>query len=491
MKYVVLFVGAGAVLPLALWLRGGKGASKRFWILFGFLPFLLPSVPQLDIAIISWPHWIGLLSGLEVTVVDVFTIAAFFSLPRARSPFPFGLPLLLYILAVCLSVLQADEPVAAIFYVWQVLRVSLLLLVVARICVEPDMPVYLLKGMALGLCLQVLVVVWQRFGLGIVQTAGTFAHQNTLGLVSHFVVFPHLALLLAGRRGWQVAVVPLAGAVVAVLTTSRAALLYACLGIVATYLLSSIRRWTLRKGLIGISAFLLAAALVPLVMASFEKRFELNPLIEHEYDERAAFNRTAALILGEHPFGVGVNHYVYVAKNFGYSERGGVAPVEGSRNNIVHNAYWLTAAETGYPGLAAFVLMLAYPLLVAFRVGWRNRGTRRGDLLIGLGVALLIVYAHSGVEYIVFTKEAQYLFVITVGMVLGLARQLAPRPAGVARPVRRRWARRGLPGLPPQADAGHPGLRVSRRERARFRRQPGARVKSTSRRGRSLTHAAA
>jgi hypothetical protein len=84
----------------------------------------------------------------------------------------------------------------------------------------------------------------------------------------------------------------------------------------------------------------------------------------------------------------------------------------------------LVAAETGYFGLATFVILLMPPLIVAFSCGLRHAGDVRGDLLIGLGVALLAVYVHSFEEWIFVTFDAQYEFAIEIGMVAGLAREL-------------------------------------------------------------------
>jgi len=438
MKFLVLFVGIGAILPLSIWLRSGTAGAQQFWMLFGLLPFLTPAFSPLDIAIVSWwPHWIGLLSGLEVTAVDIFALAAFFILPPGRNPYRFHYSAALYLLAVSLSVTQAEEPVAALFYVWQFCRVYLLLVVVARACSQPDVPVNILLGMAVGLGLEALIVGWQRYGIGMVQTPGTFPHQNTLGMVTHFVTFPFFALLLAGARSRWVVVVPLVGAFVAVMTASRAALGFAAVGFILIYLISTMRQPTLRKGLVGLIGLIVAGVLAPVVVTSFQMRFEQAPLTEHEYDERAAFNRTANLILQDHPFGIGVNHYVYVAKNFGYSERAGVAPVEGSRNNIVHNVFWLVAAETGYFGLAAYVLLVAHVLFAAFSAGWKDRSSMRGDLLLGLGVALCVALGHSSLEYILLSKEPQYMFAIAAGLVFGLAGQVVESRRVARSPIRR------------------------------------------------------
>jgi O-antigen ligase len=70
------------------------------------------------------------------------------------------------------------------------------------------------------------------------------------------------------------------------------------------------------------------------------------------------------------------------------------------------------------------VLMLLQPLIVAFRCGWRNRDDSRGDLLIGLGTGILMVYIHSFFEWIFVAYQTQYLFAMVIGLVAGLARQL-------------------------------------------------------------------
>src|SRR5258708_24919325 len=111
------------------------------------------------------------------------------------------------------------------------------------------------------------------------------------------------------------------------------------------------------------------------------------------------------MMVGDHPMGVGANHYVIVANTEGYSDRAGVIPTSGSRGANVHNVYWLVLAETGYVGIAAFLLLLAQPLFMAFRTAWSHRRDWRGDVLLGLGVALLAVYVHSLLEWAFLTFQ--------------------------------------------------------------------------------------
>lgn len=424
MKWLVLVGVLGSVLPIAFWLRDRPEIRLKLFTVISFLPFVLSVLTQLDIAVVSWRTWLGYTHGIEVTAIDVLALALLISLPRAEQPLPFRFVFSLYFATVLISILQAKVPLAATFYAWQFLRMFLLFAVIARACsADARVPIALLKGMAAGLVMQSIVAVWQRYGLGAVQTHGTFVHQNTLGMVSHMVALPLFALLLAGHRRWHTLAAPLSAATVAVLTASRAALGLTAVGLSFVLILSGLRRWTGRKAFITVLGLLLVSSLAPLAVSSFERRFAATPF-ERDYGEREAFNRAAALMVAENPMGVGANHYVVMAKNHGYSDRAGVIAFEASRNAHVHNAYLLAAAETGYAGLLALLMLMLRPLTVAFVYGWRYRDDLRGDLLLGLGSALLMVYVHSLFEWILFTAQVQYLFVIAVGIVAGCAQQL-------------------------------------------------------------------
>src|SRR5690606_8871892 len=110
----------------------------------------------------------------------------------------------------------------------------------------------------------------------------------------------------AGERRWHTLAAPLSAAMVAVLTASRAALGLTALGLAFVLVLSGLRRWTGRKAFIAALGLLLVGCLAPLAMSSFERRFAATPF-ERDYGEREAFNRAAALMLADHPMGVGAN----------------------------------------------------------------------------------------------------------------------------------------------------------------------------------------
>jgi hypothetical protein len=358
--------------------------------------------------------------GLEFSVLDAFAIALYLSAPRERYALPFRLGMVLYFVAVVASIFQSFQPDFSLFYSWQLLRMFLVYAVVARGCADMRVVTAILQGMAIGLLFQVPFSVIERFGYGVLQASGTFEHQNILGLVSHFVVFPFFAAFLDGFWGALPTLVVLSGVIVEVLTTSRATLGLAALGYLATYALSALGSLSSRKLTILGAAILMLVVVVPVAISSFETRGEIE--MEASNDTRRSMEHAAELMLADYPFGVGANTYIQRANIGGYNAGADVDIT--SWVIFVHNAYLIVAAETGYLGVITFVIMLLRPTFVAFFCGFRNKRDRRGILLLGLGVAFLIVEIHGLFEWVMLKAITQYFFAIEFGMVAGLTRQL-------------------------------------------------------------------
>jgi O-antigen ligase len=450
LKWVSLTMVLAAILPLAIWLRQNPRQAPKLWMLLGFLPFAISFI-HLNMAMISWLGWPGYVKGAEFSVLDGLAIALYLSLPGGRYKVPFWLSMALYFLATVLSAFQAMEPTAALFYSWQLARMFLVYATVARGCEDPRVPLAILTGMAAGLIVELLAAMYERFALGMLQVPGTMTHQNTLGMVTHFIALPAFALVLSGRPGRLLAAAAPVGICIDVLTTSRGALAFSIVGYGIIYILSSLRKWTVRKRTVLAIGIVGALAIIPFTISSFERRFSAqSEIISSDYNERAAFEKSAMLMLSDNPLGHGANHYVIVANLRGYNDRAGVVAVEGSEGANVHNVYFLVAAETGYLGLITFVFMLLRPLTVSLLCGWSNRGDQRGELLIGLGVTLLIVYLHGLFEWIFVLLETQYMFAMDLGLIAGLAIQLGYWSRTVPRTVR---LGTGRPLLAPSATA--------------------------------------
>src|SRR5271165_3823964 len=415
-------IGAALVWPLSVRLRRNPRERIRLFALAGFLPFITRYEHYL-MAIINW-DWPGYVNGAELAYLDLLVLTIYLSLPKSTDRLPFLLSMTFYLFATMLSAIPAQVPMAALFYVWQLARVFFLYAVVYRaICADPRVVDAVLTGMGGGLLLEAALTLWQRFGLGQIHASGTFSSQNQLGLISHFTMIPFFALLLGGRRGWLPPAVVMAGLIVDVMTTSRGALIFGTLGLTTVYVLSAFRRWSSRKAQVLLAGVAAAAIFVPLAASSLAQRFGDSQVQFAEDDERIRFKEAAADMLSDHPMGVGANHFTVVANVGGYFTRVGEEWGQGRASNV-HNVYWLVAAETGYLGLVAFVFLLLRPMYVAFASGLRHTGDPRGDLLLGLGVAFLVVYIHSFEEWIFVTFDAQYQFAMAIALVAGLAAEL-------------------------------------------------------------------
>jgi hypothetical protein len=103
-------------------------------------------------AIISWPQWPGFVKGLELSLLDLLTIAIYLSLPRSQNRLPFRIAMGFYVLAILPSLVQTQQVVPGLFYLWQLARISLVYAVVTT-AADQRVTLNLLKGMAIGLCL--------------------------------------------------------------------------------------------------------------------------------------------------------------------------------------------------------------------------------------------------------------------------------------------------------------------------------------------------
>lgn len=439
MKWVFLAILISSIWPACTWLR--RNPEKLSWLCFliGFLPFVSHGWHLLA-APISWSGWIGYAKGAEIYVLDVVALVVLIVLPGARMRLSIVAPMILYFLAALMATFWAKMPEAGAFYCWQLLRVFLLYLAVARVCaLESEAVASILKGFAAAQIFECVFALLQRFGLHILQTPGTMGSQNELGIASHFVIFPFFALMLGGRRGWLPPVVVLCGLATDVLTTSRGAVLLGLIGLGLIWLLSSVTRFSSRKLNVALMGLAVLALMAPLAIVSFDQRFGRSNLGLAEDLERLAFKRAASMMIADHPEGVGPNNFAFVANVDGYYNRSGRNISSNGRSSNVHNLYILIWAETGAAGLASYLLMLATPLAIAMRrvlrSGRRDADDPQMDVLIGAAVTLIVIDIHSTEEWVMIVSDLQYLLAIVFGLIAGLTAREAVKATNPLAPT--------------------------------------------------------
>ncbi|MBW8295320.1 O-antigen ligase family protein [Sphingopyxis sp.] len=423
-------------IPLAVaWLKSKPSQRKWAYFAVGVLPFTISAL-NLDASLISWPAWSGYAKGLIITLLDSLALALVIVSRAPARRLPFLALLIAYLVAAGLSMGFSTVPMSTSFYVFQLMRVVILFMAVASFAGQTGALRWLAMGLATGAIFQVVVTIDQKFS-GAAQAAGTMGHQNLLGLMLHCVTLPLLAFLLAGERRKIFMLGVLAALVAVAFGASRGAVGFVGIGMAILFFLSIVRKPTAHKWKMAGLAVLALAVVTPVVIASFGDRYELRPDSEGSNEERISFEAAAKAMWSDHPMGVGANQYILIANVSGYSERAGVIWNFESRSAPVHNMYLLIAAETGWPGLITFVMLIIWSILRGLAFAFGNRTDPRGEIVLGASVAILVLALHGLYEWVFVTFYAQYVFAISLGIIAGIIRQVEREKMTRKQPPRR------------------------------------------------------
>ena len=413
MKWIALGIALMAVPVISGWARGRDDRVALLATIVAFLPFF-----NVDVYLVSDPSYRGDTRGLELGLVDLAGLALWWAMPAAGR-LPDRLLRAAFLLAVLASVAQAARPEFALYGVAKLVRMYAIGAVAARAGRTGHGPA-LLRGLAFGLIYAAVVALQQRYLDGRLQATGPFVHQNGLGMTANLIAPVLLSLLLVGQGGRLVAIALACAALSVILSLSRGAMTMLPLACAVVYVGSMRRRYTPRKLVILLIALLGAALVLGKSLDTIVDRFLHAPETSGEGRER--FEEAAHLMLADHPLGVGLNQYSWVLAHDGYGARVDLPPPD--RDGLVHNYYWLTAAEAGWPGLVLLLLIMAAPLVRALAgVGrhWRTPSVR-GDLLLGLAAGILVTYLHSTLEWALRITPISQVLWILYGLIAAIAR---------------------------------------------------------------------
>lgn len=416
MKFAIVALVFLATYPAGRFARVRPTLQAVFAMFVGFLPFV--GIDQLDVDFWGVEHYRGESKGFEVTLTDFAALALFFSLPDERQgPVPWRVPRYFYMAVLLFSVGAASIPLYSWFSFWKLVRAYFLFAVVFRaVETNPRLASWLADGFGVGIVYALGVSLHQRYVLGFYQATGDFDHQNTLGMTVNLVFPIAWAVVLAGQaRIWGTIVTAVAGVLV-VMTLSRGALALFCLA-AAIVLVGTFFRGVTKWKLVVLGLMIVAGGIVLAKSHdSIIERFTDAP--EGSELARERFNNAAAAMLEDHPLGIGINQYSHVLANEGYADEFGMPEID--RDAVAHHIYWLTLAELGWLGLAAYLLLLFAPWWTALKGSLRMRGDIRGDVILGCFAGLTVMYLHGSIEWVARQTPMTYLFFGVAGIAAGL-----------------------------------------------------------------------
>jgi O-antigen ligase len=391
----------------------------------GLIPFLEAKF-NIVASPYTWPAWQGYVKGIDVSLMDSIAIAMVMAGARLKTPLRLKLAFAFYAFALLVSTLAAAERWPPVFYVWQLARVVLVYYAVARATLANErVPLMLLTGLTAGLSIQAAATLVQRAG-GTAQATGWFVHQNLLGMISHFIVYPALAAFLAGYHPKRMALCVAAGLIVAWAGGSRATIGLMVVGFILTTALSYWHKKTSRKATFAAAGMLFMLVAVPVLNAAVERRSET--IRAGSSEERERMKAAARMVIADYPLGTGADRFVAVANVGGYRARADVAWTSAAAP--VHNTYYLVAAEMGMLGLLAMMAFLISIFSLGFSILRRLPDGFEAEYVVGITVMILLVAAHAYVEWVTMLYVCHVLLAMNLGL-LAAFRAKSASPARV------------------------------------------------------------
>lgn len=411
MKWVVFAVALFVCVPvIARWCARSARAQE---ILVGAIAFDLFNPAHVNF--FSDENYRGDSRGLEITTVDLMVLALFVAQllrgVRAPSGTRFGVVRALYLAALLLSLSASPDLLRSLFSVWKLLRMFFAFSVLTTAFAEIALVQAALMGLAIGVTSQGLLGLYQKYAFHMVRVVGSQSHPNSLAMLVNLIAPIAFSLILAGSARRIALVVFVFAGMCDIFSLSRGGMMMFGLGAAVVTCASFARGVNARKVKIVMGLLVGVVAVLAKSAETIIKRFTEAP--KESEEARRLFNLAAKEMAAEHTFGIGINQYSWVLDHGGYADRLGL--FEGDRNGIAHHIYWLTAAETGYGGLAAYAALLASVLWAALRAT-RMPGVR-GEIAIGVVVGLTVTYIQGTAEWIARQTTMAYCFWLFAALV--------------------------------------------------------------------------
>lgn len=289
---------------------------------------------------------------------------------------------------------------------------------------EEDM-MHVVRTLALTCVWQAIVCIKLKYMDGIHQVAGTFEHQNSLGM---WGVFCGL-ILLAVTFGPKVsppsrAIYGYLGcAIISVATVSRATMASLAAGTALIVVVSLLRGASARTLAMTGTLMLIAALGLAKTADTIIARFgDKNTAASGEL--RYVMIDAAKMMAEDRPQGIGWNNYALVVNYpYKYSKpydewtlgRGHQLNRK-YQNAVIESHYYMLLGETGYQSLVAWLLTIFAGLWRNFRAFLHFGYSKMGMLSLGIGVASLLNYGQATLERVLTQPRNLMMWLIMLAV---------------------------------------------------------------------------
>lgn len=428
MKALALLAALAIVVPAvaALSLRPGRYRGI-------FLAILL-AAPALGVRASlnfwSMETYRGPDRGFEITLADLMALGLAIGVALGRRERPIrwlpynSLACLGFFLAALASAAVAPSKLFAAFTLWKMVRLYIVYWAVANTVRAGVPPWGAWAGLAAAGAIVTFSAVQQKYLWGFYRVKATFDHSNTIPLYLNQAMPALLAwglgdATMSPTRALLSVGIALGMVFSVVATMSRAGILLAGLTLLVTVVLALRRE---RRRLTEVTAVLVLLAMVGggiKAAGSIMDRVKNAP--EESHQAREEFNLAADMMARDHPvIGVGINNFPEVLTNQDkYNSHIQVMANE-EQAGVCHHIYRLTLAETGYVGLALFLLVILRFLWRAGRLAFRGHGLHA---LLGAGFLFghAAMHASGFLEWAFRITPVATMYAATCGLLVAMS----------------------------------------------------------------------
>ncbi len=365
---------------------------------------------------VSTESYRGTDRGFELTFTDMFAFGLLLSRslkaplvePSKKTVPPGFLVFCLFLALGLIGVLGSLMPLYGFFTIWKMVRMLFLYwLVWSAGRTEADPQVFyegVLRGLIFGLLAVGLMGAKQKFVDHMYRVNSTFDHSNTIPLYVNLAAAPVFAWILGdhkmGRIQFFMGFGAVGAALVAVLATqSRLGILLAGVSVFTALLVSNGKAASKRSR--AAAVVFVMASVIGGIMVSDTLLDRIKNAPESSAEARDEFNVAAKLMAADHFFGVGLNNFSITMTNVEKYRAQVEVMANEEQSGVAHHLYLLTAAETGYIGLALQVIVFALVqfTLLGFLLKRRSKAEKAA-----LGFLPQVVIATMVGQYALFTS---------------------------------------------------------------------------------------
>jgi hypothetical protein len=328
---------------------------------------------------------------------------------------------ILYCAASLLSFFNAPAPLQASFAAFKAFKAVVVFIAAFNfIRSESDLR-FAFRCMGWVMLWELVAVLRQKYLLHIYQVWGTFEHQNSLCMYSILIGMVFLAIAMGPKSKYSnfFLFAYVVCAVIVQSSLSRGGLVIFAGGTVLVVLASLIDQPTRRRIYVLLGLTCVAAIGLLMTMDTIMGRFE-DYGNEESKNTRRMLNISAAMMLHDYPLGIGWNNFAETINRpwpYGdhidhWQEINGNKVDPNYKKGIVESLWWLLLAETGYQGLATYLLFIAVFLWWNLRNAIFFRRHFLGVISTGLFLGSLMNYLQSFLERILTQPRNMFLWFI-------------------------------------------------------------------------------